>query len=425
MTTVKNVRLFPRVPESPAVDVEISEGRFSGFSPADGSSPAPPSTLDPEGSAAAVDVIDGAGRILLPSLGDVHAHLDSNRLGQTFRPHTADGTLHGYIMNDRRNWRHGERSVGDQATYAIARIIASGGTRIRSHAQVDADCGLERFHGVKAALEAHADVLEGQIVAFPQAGIVSEKGVRELLDAALSEGADLVGGLDPLLYDRDPASHLDTVFALADRHGKGIDIHLHEAGTAGLFSLEEIAARTRAAGMAGQVTVSHAFALNTNPEPEVAGILDALAEAGVALTTVAPAKGVLPQAAIAHRRLTLGLGEDGQRDCWSPYGDGDLLRRTWQLAFTNGFRLDADIEGCLDIASRGGARVMAGARPDGSALIGDSRFGLGVGAPADFVLVDADTVTSAVMDCPPDRDVFKAGRLIASGGELIGGARLG
>ncbi|WP_211168070.1 amidohydrolase family protein [Brevibacterium sp. 'Marine'] len=423
MILVKNVRLFPRTPDAPAVDVEITEGRFSRLSPAEDAAPGPTPTgtgTTPTG----VEVIDGAGRILLPSLGDVHAHLDSNRMGQTFRPHTADGTLHGYIMNDRENWRGGERSVADQAAFAIAKIIASGGTRIRSHAQVDADCGLERFHGVRAALEAHADVLDFQVVAFPQAGIVHEQGVEELLDAALADGADLVGGLDPLLYDRDPVSHLDVVFGLAEKHGKGIDIHLHEAGTAGLFSLEEIAARTRAAGMAGQVTVSHAFALNTNPEPEVARALDVLAEAGVALTTVAPAKGALPQALIRARRMALGLGEDGQRDYWSPYGDGDLLRRTWQLAFTNGFRADADIEGCLDIASRGGAQVMAGARPDGSALVDDSRFGLAVGAPADFVLVEADTVTSAIMDCPRDRDVFKAGRLIASGGELAGGPRL-
>ncbi|MGO3023016.1 MAG: hypothetical protein ACTIIH_07215 [Brevibacterium sp.] len=268
MILVKNVRLFPRTPDAPAVDVEITEGRFSRLSPAEDAAPGP----TPNGTGTTptgAEVIDGAGRILLPSLGDVHAHLDSNRMGQTFRPHTADGTLHGYIMNDRENWRGGERSVAVQAAFAIARIVASGGTRIRSHAQVDADCGLERFYGVRAALE----------------------------------------------------------------------------------------------------TVS-------------------------------------------------------ERDYWSPYGDGDLLRRTWQLAFTNGFRADADIEGCLDIASRGGAQVMAGARPDGSALAADARFGLAVGAPADFMLVDADTVTSAIMDCPQDRDVFKEGRLIASGGELTGGPRL-
>ncbi|MGO2036016.1 MAG: amidohydrolase family protein [Brevibacterium sp.] len=413
MTLLTNVRLFSRRPDDQAVDVEIAAGRISGITASAGS---PVET--------AGETIDGGGRLLLPSLGDVHAHLDSNRMGQTFRPHTADGTLHGYIMNDRENWRGGERSVRDQAAFAIGAIIASGGTRIRSHAQVDADCGLERFRGVRDALADHSDVLDSQLVAFPQAGIVSEKGVRDLLDAALSEGADLVGGLDPLLYDRDPVAHLDVVFALAEKHAAGVDIHLHEGGSAGVFSMEEIAARTKSLGLEGRVTISHAFALSSNPEAEVRRVVELLAEAGICLTTVAPAKSVLPQTLLTENRVALGLGEDGQRDYWSPYGDGDLLRRTWQLAFTNGFRADAAIEHCLDIASRGGAQVMAGVRPDGSALTEDARFGLAVGAPADFILIDADTVTSAIMDCPTNRDVYKAGRLIASGGRLLGGLRL-
>lgn len=111
-------------------------------------------------------------------------------------------------MNDRKNWRNGERSVRDQASYAIAAIVASGGTRIRSHAQIDSDCGLERFVGVRDALADHTDVLDSQIVAFPQAGILRETGVKPLLDEALREGADLVGGLDPVQYDRDPSHTL-------------------------------------------------------------------------------------------------------------------------------------------------------------------------------------------------------------------------
>src|SRR5699024_1242731 len=237
----------------------------------------------------------GAGRIMLLSLGDDHAHLDSNRMGQTFRPHTADGTLRGLIMDDRESWRHGERGVAAQASYAIGTIIASGGTRIRSHAQVDSDCRLERFRGVNEALSTHADVLDYQIVAFPQAGIVSEESVRQLLDAALREGADLVGGLDPLLYDRDPVSHLDVVFDLAWRHGTRVAVRRHGTGTAGIFSREEIVKRTQALSMSGQVTVSRAFALDSNPDAEVRRVLDLLEEAGIGLTTIAPSKGVLPQ----------------------------------------------------------------------------------------------------------------------------------
>lgn len=419
MTTLRNVRLFPRTADAGAVDIKIADGRFASITAAASAQASEPTAADRDDT----DVIDGAGRALLPSLGDVHAHLDSNRMGQTFRPHTADGTLHGFIMSDRENWRHGERSVRDQAAFAIARIVSSGGTRMRSHTQIDADCGLERFIGVRDALAEHTAILDSEIVAFPQAGIVREEGVRALLDTALSEGADLVGGLDPLQYDRDPVAHLNVVFELAEKHGKGVDIHLHERGSAGVFTFEEIADRTKALGMQGHVTISHAFALSSNPSSEVERLVELAAEAGISLTTVAPQNGVLPQHSLRENRIALGLGEDGQRDYWSPYGDGDLLRRTWQLAFTNGLRRDEDIEGCLDIASRGGAQVMAGARPDGTALVDDARFGLGIGAPANFMLLEADTVTSAIMDCPDDRDVIKNGELVATGSHLVAGER--
>lgn len=402
MSTIKNVRLFARNYDDAAVDVEVTHGRISAVTPTTETSQA---------------------KLLLPSLGDVHAHLDSNRMGQRFRPHSADGTLHGYIMNDRENWRDGERSVRDQASYAIAKIIASGGTRIRSHTQIDSDCRLERFTGVRDALADYSDVLDSQIVAFPQAGIVREKGVKDLLDTALSEGADLVGGLDPVQYDRDPKTHLDIVFELAEKHGKGIDIHLHEGGSAGVFSFEEIAHRTKTLGLEGKVTISHAFALNTNPETVVRKLAELMADAGISLTTVAPQKGCLPQDILAECRVAVGLGEDGQRDYWSPYGDGDLLRRTWQLAFTNGFRRDEAIEHCYDIASRGGAQVMAGVRTEDTAITEDTAYGLAVGAPADFMILEAETVTSAIMDAPLDRDVYKAGKLVASAGELNDGVR--
>ena len=40
----------------------------------------------------------------------------------------------------------------------------------------------------------------------PQSGVTRCPGVLDLLDAAVREGADLVGGIDPLEIDRDPKS---------------------------------------------------------------------------------------------------------------------------------------------------------------------------------------------------------------------------
>jgi len=69
------------------------------------------------------------------------------------------------------------------------------------------------------------------------------------------------------------------------------------------------------------------------------------AELDIAMATVAPsARHQLPLLSLVEHGVRVGLGEDGQRDYWSPYGNCDLLDRTWQLAFTNGFRRDDHIE---------------------------------------------------------------------------------
>lgn len=348
------------------------------------------------------DWVDGKGGVLLPAFVDAHAHLDSTRLGLPFRRHTAEPGLSGLIENDRRNWRTAERTVAERATHTLGRTIASGATRVRSHAQVDVDSGLEKLEGVLAAREAHRDRADVQVVAFPQCGIVREKGTAELLEEALLLGADLIGGLDPAGYDRDPVRHLDVVFDLASRHQRGVDIHLHDAGSLGAFQVELICERVAALGMQGNVTISHCFALPGE------GLVDLLASHDVAVTTVAPGtRDPLPLQELRWAGVRVGLGQDGIRDYWSPYGNGDMLDRTWQLAFRNGFRRDEQIEMCVDVATRGGASVLG------------MTSGLSEGAPAELVVVPGDSVTAAVMDRAERTLVIHSGRVVAADGELV------
>ncbi len=402
-TLITNVRPWG----GEAVDLVVVDGRITDVLAA----AAPP--------APGVTRIDGAGGILIPSFSDVHVHLDSTRMGLPFRPNTSGATLWEHIMNDRDNWRSAEKSVAERATYTLGRMIAQGATRVRSHAQVDADSGLEKFEGVLAAREAHRGRADVEIVAFPQVGIHLEDGVPDLLDAALRGGADLIGGIDPCVIDRDPKRHLDTVFELAERHGVGIDIHLHEGGTLGLFSLDLIIERTRALGMAGRVTVSHAFSLASGL-PGVAPAIDQLAELDIALTTIAPKGSLtapldLPLRTLLDAGVRVGLGMDGQRDYWSPWGNGDMLERTWMLAFTQGYSRDDLIESALAVATWGGANVIDGSlRRIGS----DPHPGVAVGDPAEFVILTGETPTSAVMDRLPERTVIHEGRVVAEGGQL-------
>jgi len=408
---LRRVRLWPRQPSVDTVDLVIRDGCIAEILRGDGRA---------TGGASGLPVVDGGGGVLLPAFADVHAHLDSTRLGLPFRPHTAGPGLAGMIENDRRSWRGDLLGVAARATRTLGVTIAGGATLVRTHAQVDSDSGLERLDGVLAARAAHADRCRVEVVAFPQSGIVRDRGTADLLGAAIEAGADLIGGIDPCGFDRDPVAHLDVVFGWAERHQVGVDIHLHETGDLGAFTFELIAERTAALGMAGRVTISHAFALSSVDAARQSELVELLARHDIAVTTVAPGnRAPLPLDALRAAGVRVGLGQDGIRDFWSPYGNGDMLERAWQLAFRAGHRSDEAIEGCVDVASRGGRSVVDGGRWSTGAIVDDSGAGLAVAAPAELVVVAADTVTAAVMDHPPRALVVHEGRIVARDGRLV------
>lgn len=391
----------------PPVDVVVDEGVIAGIRPHDGSAEIAPGD------------VAGRRRLLLPSFSDVHVHLDSTRIGLPFRSHTGTAGVWGMMLNDRRNWRGGERPLAEVVAGTLERMIARGTTRVRSYAQVDVDCRLEKYEAVVAAKEAFADHADVQITIFPQAGLLREDGTMTLVEEALRRGADVMGGIDPCQLDRDPARHLDIVFDLAEKHQVEVDIHLHEPGALGVFSTELVIERTRALGMQGKVTMSHAYDLGAVSEAVSRRLIDEFAELDIAMATVAPSTtDHLSLLQLADAGVRVGLGEDGQRDYWSPYGNCDMLDRTWQLAFVNGFRRDDHIELALAVATMGGASIMSHTSPR-VAGVGD-RPGVHVGDRADLVLVDGETPVSAVMDRGTDRTVIHDGRVVAEGLRVVG-----
>ena len=389
---LRNVRAWPSTVAEESVDILMSDGLISDIGP----------SLSTDG-----DVEDGLHGIVIPAFTDCHTHLDSTRLGLPFRPHTAGSTLQELIDNDRKNWRSSEWSVAERAGFTLGTMVSFGATRIRSHAQIDPDCGLKRLEGVLAARSEHSDRCQVEIVAFPQTGILRSPGTRELLAEAIRSGADIVGGLDPEGIDGDAAAHLDIVFGLAHEHGVGVDIHLHDRGDFGASQIEQIC--RYAEELPHPVTISHCFALSTVDDDRQASLLETMAAAGVSVATVAPGTTApMPLRQMRALGIGLGLGQDGIRDYWSPYGSGDMLDRTWQLAFTNGFRHDELIEECVTVATSGGA-----------AIIGVDNVGLARGDIADLVVIPGDTVTAAVMDRAPRTVVIRQGAVVARQGALI------
>ncbi|WP_347109829.1 amidohydrolase family protein [Paenarthrobacter sp. S56] len=407
-TLLRAVRPWGKALSDVSILADQAGGKITAIEPHD------PARVVPEGAT----VVEGRNRILLPSFSDVHVHLDSTRIGLPFREHTGGPGVWTMMMNDRLNWRNAEVPLQDRVNDTLGRMIARGTTRVRSYAQVDVDCRLERFEAVAAARAEFADQASVEIIAFPQAGLLLEEGTVELMEEALKAGANVMGGIDPCSLDRDPAKHLDIVFGLAEKYQVPIDIHLHEPGELGVFSTDLVLERTRALGMQGKVTMSHAYQLGSVNEATTRRLIDSFAELDVSLASVAPAaSGQLPIPLLTEAGVRLGLGEDGQRDYWSPYGNTDMLDRTWQLAFTHGFRKDELIEHCLAIATIGGASIL----DPGATRLKDvsHRPGVEVGDPAHLLLVDGETVASTVMDRGKDRTVIHAGKVVADQLELV------
>jgi cytosine deaminase len=342
---------------------------------------------------------DGHGCLALPGLVDGHAHLDKTLWGLPWRPHSATPDLAGLISNE-RSGRRELPSVADRAGALLDEYIANGTTLVRTHVDVDLDNGVTAIEEVIEAAARRIDSIEVQIVAFPQSGMLVAPGTIELLDAAVSTGAHLVGGIDPAGFDGDPVGHLDAIFAIAERHGCGIDLHLHDRGELGRWELALLIERTRALDMAGQVTVSHAFCL-TDGDPSIPGLVEQLAEHRIALATVAPGNvDPLPLDLLDQHGVAMCLGQDGIRDLWSPWGDADMLARSGLMAWRAGYRRDADIERCVDIATSRGA-----------AAIGVSNHGLAPGCRGDVVLVDAASPAQAAVESPARFAVVKAGNV--------------
>lgn len=378
-----------------AADVLIRTGRIAEIAPG----------IDAPGT----PVEEGRGALLLPGLVEAHTHLDKNLLGLPWQPNSAGPSIQDMIDNERKLKREIDMAPGRQSARQVVLSIANGSTHIRSHVDVDTKHGLWGIEGVMATRERYRDWIDIELVVFPQSGMLKRPGTVELMEEALRLGAEVVGGIDPCTMDKDPKGHVDTVFGLAQTFGRPVDIHLHEPNELGMFSMGLIVDRTKALGMAGKVTISHAFCLGMNDWLGVGRMLDTLAEADIALMTTAPSGWPAPPVKRAHAAgVTICSGSDGIRDLWHPYGNADMLDRTRHVGQRNGLDKDHEVALALDICTHGGAKVMALAN-----------YGVEVGNDADLVLVQARNLPEAVVLCPLRQLVVKRGKVVARDGHAL------
>ena len=142
--------------------------------------------------------------------------------------------------------KYAEDWIAANARRAVALAAYHGNLHIRAFADVD---GKARLEAVKALLRVRDEfrgVVDLQVVAFAQDGIVREPGAEQLMREAMELGADVVGGIPWIEFtDVEAAEHIRICFDLATAYGKDVSMLLDDAGDAGLRTLEMMAVEQR------------------------------------------------------------------------------------------------------------------------------------------------------------------------------------
>ena len=279
------------------------------------------------------------GGLVTPLLADVHVHLDKTHTIARIRA-VNDKPVQSLfdaiaMMEQDRSWWD-ENDVRARAGAALAEAGANGVGAMRTHVDWTtpdvprAWAVLNDFRGEwrdRIDLQI-ASLIRGDMVPQIAAGVAARvKADGGVLGAFFYRNADL-------------ATKIETMFVQARENDLDLDFHVDEGLDDDADGLSLIIDAARRHGWAGRVLCGHVCSLVRRSEDELNRILDAAAEAGVAIVSLprlnlylqdraagrSPRlRGVAPLREARAAGVTTILATDNVCDPFYPYGDYDPL----------------------------------------------------------------------------------------------------
>lgn len=363
-------------------------------------------------------MIDAAGMLTSPAFIDPHIHLDKVLIAGELRPNVS-GTLQEAIeLTWERKRKYTVADIKRRAGEVIQMAALNGTTRMRTHVDVDTIGKLMPLKGLLATRKEYRRLMDIQIVAFPQEGILRDPGTEELLYKAMSLGADLVGGMPHHEKTHtETKRHIDIAFEVARDFDADIDMHVDETDDPNSRSLEYLAEKTIAEGYQGRVTAGHTCALAAYPEDYARKVIEKVKRANLNMITN-PATNLVIQGRGDKQPIRRGItrvkellaaginvtfGQDCVSDAFYPFGRADMLEVALITAHAAQLSAPAEIETVFKMMTTNAARTI-GVQHD---------YGIGVGKTADLVILNAASPKDAIRKQAERRWVIKGGKIIA------------
>ena len=363
-------------------------------------------TLAPTLEVPGREEIDAAGHLTTPPLGDPHLHLDAVLSAGNPRHNESGTLLEGIAIWGERKKDLPRQVLVENAVEAVLWEFAHGVQFIRTHAD-STDPTLGTVDALVAVKDRVKDLVEVQIVAFPQDGIFTFPEGEALMRRALDMGADVVGGIPHNELTReDGVRDVELAFDLAERHGLLVDLHCDETGDDQSRFVEVMAARALASGMGARTAASHTTAMHNYHNDYAFKLLGIAKRAGMNFITNPFDNSVLQNRTDGYPRrrghtrvdemhargINVCIGHDSIMDPWYPLGKGSMLQAANLLLHTAHMSGYEQIFALFDMISVNSARTLQV----------EDRYGLEEGKPANFVVFDAGDEFDAirlVCDC--------------------------
>jgi len=360
---------------------------------------------------------DAANNLVTPTFSEPHCHLD---LSQTAgKPGWNDD---GSLLSGIKLWNEYKQDISksdvqERARKTIKWFVANGVTRIRTHVDVS-ETELVCAEAVLDLKEELKDTVEIQVVAFPQAGILTDPENYERMEEVVQMGADHVGAIPHFEYtNQDGVESVKMAMDMAEEYNVGADLHIDEIDDPGSRFTEVLVSEALKREFTGPVTASHSTALHSYPNAYANKLITWLAEAGVNVITNPLDNSVLQGAHDDYPRrrghtrvdelhdagVTVGLGHDSVMDVVYEYGTADPLEAAYVLAHYAHMNGHADVETLWNMLTKANASIFGES---------DDEYGLDEGNEGSIIVHNASTPHEAIRT--------RANRqLVVSRGEVV------
>jgi cytosine deaminase len=383
------------------IDIGIADGRFA--------------AIGPELPAGAKDEIDATGRLVAPPFVDAHFHLDATLSLGMPRLNVSGTLLEGIALWGELKPLLTQDALVERALRYCDLAVSQGLLAVRTHVDVSDPklLTVEAMIAVRARVKPY---LELQLVAFPQDGYLRTPGVAESLERALDMGVDVVGGIPH--FERTMADGADSVARLcriAAERGLPIDLHCDESDDPLSRHIETLAAETIRFGLQGRAVGSHLTSMHSMDNYYASKLIPLIAEAEVSAVanplinitlqgrhdTYPKRRGMTRVPELMAAGVNVAFGHDCVMDPWYGLGSGDMLEVAHMAVHVAQMTSQAGLRAAFDAVTVNAAKA-----------IGLADYGIAVGNPADFVILQARDPIEAIR--------LKANRLVvARGGAII------